>query len=78
MESEEEGRGQRQPPWVAELAQLLTALGPADMKVNNKRGFLVSSLSNSLPDPGSAGNSRHAQWRQIFPGDTFHDDPLHA
>lgn len=28
MESEEEGRGQRQPPWVAELAQLLTALGP--------------------------------------------------
>ena len=36
------------------------------------------SPPHSCPDMGSAGNSRHNQRRQVFPGDTIHDDPLHA
>lgn len=83
-ELEEGTRRLRKGPvsaFLGGLAQLLTSLGPGkDMKVNNNQGFLVSSLPNPCPHPhlGSAGNSRHTQWRQNFPGDPFHDDPVHT
>lgn len=78
-EAKEGRRGQRQPPWVAGLTQLLSAPSlDKDMKVNNDQDFLVSFLSNPCPRPGSAGNSRHIQRRQNFPGDAFHDDPVYT
>lgn len=61
------------------MTQFLTTLTPGkDMKVNNNQGFLVSSLPNPSPNLASAGNSRQTQRRQDFPGDPFHDDPVHT
>jgi hypothetical protein len=72
----EEGTGQPQPPQMAGSAPFLTALNLGKPKVGNNQDFLVSP-SQILAHLGSAGNSRHSQWRQDFLGDAFHDSSVH-